>query len=155
MSRPKGSKNKPRITDVAPVIQPVSTVATDTPVGAVATKNSEKVEQVVFQVGQVLTKTMFGTPISIVGIMKSSKFCDFVVVPNSKSKGYQTTVNANSVVKPEFVDEDVAKKFEGIAFYVLPTVAPNDVPDVANDAQTVETPEAVAKQGKDTLNAGI
>ena len=126
MGRKKGSKNKPRVDKAN--IDPLN----DTPVQSnvvpiiANTKTEVKVktrkDNLPADLFGVLTKTVYGTPIAIVGICGSKGYCDLMVIPNYKERISKTTINSKSVIRPKFDDPEIEKEFEDIQFYVAPVL---------------------------------
>lgn len=155
MSRPKGSKNKPKVAVVEQSVQPADVVAnqpTDIEMNQPVKHRANKKAVMREHPEWVLTETMYGTPIAIVGIIKSQNWCYFSVIPHYETKSYRATINSISVMKPDFATPEIAKLYDGITFYVKHPVALNDVPEVATEPVAAK-PDVVAPN--DTLNAGI
>ena len=126
MSRPKDSKNKPKVDKAN--IDPLN----DTPVQNNVVPNQAVVNTKVkvkprkdnlpADLFGVLTKTVYGTPIAIVGICGSKGYCDLMVIPNYKDRILKTTINSKSVIRPKFDNPEIEKEFEDIQFYVAPVM---------------------------------
>jgi hypothetical protein len=150
MSRPKGSKNKPKVPveGVVPVKEaPVDISAVETSVAEIPLTEIKKKGRkgyVPEDPTWVLTETVYKTPIAITDVCKNKGDCYFVVVPNYRERNSKTTIHSASVIRPVFNTPEIEKEFEGIVFAtetikqpaVLETAPANDT---LNDDANVET----------------
>lgn len=119
--RPKGSKNKARISN--PVAVPIETTpAVEKPVaGVTPTVHRTRANKVPIDPNWIVTRTSFGTPIAIVGIIPCGHSHELMVIPRAEEGGTsKTTVNSKSVVRPTFANVEQEKEFDGVVFWTKP-----------------------------------
>jgi hypothetical protein len=152
MSRPKGSKNKPKVPVENTIQSPTEDVvvnvsAVETPI-VETKKKRERKEYLPENPDWVLTTTIYKTPIAIEGICKVCNGYQFIVIPNYKERTSKTTVDSMDVIKPIFDNPEQEKEFENIPFGIR--VVEKQVEIITQTPETIPADDTLNDVGIET-----